>query len=132
MNMRALILMVLGLVIGVFATVFTMNALQQRRDPFPEAVMNVMAHHTGALSHSVKSQRCDAVQNREHLLRLQMTANDISAAFAGAEPGFMDAAGKLRGALRDAVTAAPADCAALAAAIKPVGAACKSCHDQYR
>jgi cytochrome c556 len=131
MQTRAALLIVLGLVIGILGTVFAMKALRQR-DPFPQAVMGVMAHHMGALSRSVKAQRCDATQSREHLLRLQSTASDIPAAFAGAEPHFMDAAGKLRGALQNAVRANPTDCAALATAIKPIGDACQSCHEQYR
>lgn len=131
MQARAALLIVLGLLIGILGTVFAMKALHQR-DPFPQAAMSVMAHHMGALSHSVRAQRCDATQSREHLLRLQSTATDIPAAFAGAEPHFMDAANKLRGAIQAAVQASPADCAGLAAAIKPIGAACESCHEQYR
>ena len=131
MQTRAALLIVLGLVIGILGTVFAMRALQQR-DPFPKAVMSVMAHHMGALGGNLKARKCDAAQSREHLLRLQSTATDIPAAFAGAEPGFMDAAGKLRGAIQTAVQASPADCKALGAAIKPIGDACQSCHEQYR
>jgi cytochrome c556 len=131
MQTRAALLIVLGLVIGILGTVFAMKALRQR-DPFPQAVMSVMAHHMGALSGSVKAQRCDATQSHEHLLRLQSTASDIPAAFAGAEPHFMDAAAKLRGAIHGAVQASPIDCAGLAAVIKPIDAACDSCHEQYR
>jgi cytochrome c556 len=133
MQKRAALLILLGLAIGILGTVFTLRALRQR-DPFPTAVMSVMAHHMGALGHAVKTQRCDATRSREHLLRLQSTASDIPAAFAGAEQPFMDAAGKLRNALQDANanTASLGDCAALAAAIKPVGDACESCHQQFR
>lgn len=131
MQTRAALLIVLGLVIGVLGTVFAMKALRQR-DPFPQAVMSVMAHHMGALSGSVKAQRCDATQSRDHLLRLQSTAGDIPSAFAGEEPHFLDAAGKLRSAIQGAVQASPVDCAGLAAAIKPIGDACQSCHEQYR
>jgi cytochrome c556 len=131
MQKRAAFLIVLGLVIGILGTSLTMRALRQR-DPLPHAVMSVMAYHLGAMGRAVKAQRCDAAQSEQHLLRLQSTASDIPAAFDGAEPPFMDAAGKLRGALQDAVQHAPADCAALAAAIKPVDQACKSCHQQFR
>lgn len=131
MQKRAALLILLGLVIGIFATVVSLNALQQR-NPFPRAVMSVMAHHAGALKQAVRTQRCDAAQSRQHLLRLQSTAADIPEAFAGAEQPFMDEAGKLRTALQNANQAQPADCAALAAAIKPVGEACQSCHEQYR
>ncbi|KRE92482.1 cytochrome C [Frateuria sp. Soil773] len=131
MQKRAALLILLGLVIGVLGTVFAMKALRQR-DPFPQAVMSVMAHHVGAIKRDLKAQRCDAAQSREHLLRLQSTAADIPAAFAGVDQPFLDEAGKLSRHLQEAVQAAPADCAALAAAIKPVGETCQSCHQQYR
>jgi cytochrome c556 len=34
--------------------------------------------------------------------------------------------------LQQALQAAPADCVALAAAIKPIDDTCKSCHQKYR
>ncbi len=131
MQKNAALLLLLGLAIGVLGTVFAMNSLRQR-DPFPRAVMGVMAHHLGALGHAVKTQQCDAAGNREHLLRLQSTAGDIPAAFPGAEKPFTDAAAKLRTALEQANHADVDSCAALAAAIKPVGEACKACHQQFR
>ncbi|TBR38971.1 MULTISPECIES: cytochrome c [Dyella] len=129
--MRAAILLVLGLVIGVIGTVFAMNALKQR-NPFPHAVMNVMAHHAGELRGAIKAQKCDAVQTREHLTRLLSTSSDIVPAFPGVDQPFVDEAHQLQTRLDAAVQAAPADCAALAAALKPVGETCQSCHQKYR
>lgn len=131
MNARSALLMLLGLVIGVLATVFGMKALGDR-NPMPHAVMTVMGHHMGALGQAVKTQQCDAAQINDHLLRLQSTASDIPAAFPSAEQDFLDHAGRLRTALQAAVQAHPTECAALAKAIKPVGDACQSCHQQYR
>lgn len=129
--MRAAILLVLGLVIGVIGTVFAMNALKQR-NPFPHAVMNVMAHHVGELRGAIKAQRCEATPNREHLERLLSTSSDITSAFSGMDQPFVDEANQLHDKLSAAVQAAPADCAALAAALKPVGDTCQSCHQKYR
>lgn len=131
MNARSALLILLGLVIGILGTVFAMKALSNR-NPMPHAVMTVMGHHMGALGQAVKARQCDAAQMNDHLLRLQSTAADIPAAFPGAEQDFLDHAGRLRTALQDAVQAHPTACAALAQAIKPVGDACKSCHQQYR
>lgn len=131
MNARAAILLVLGLAIGVLGTVFVMRALNQR-NPFPRAVMSVMNYHFGELEQSVKAKQCDAAPASEHLLRLESTAADVPSAFPGVDQPFLDAAGHLRTTLENAVQAHPADCAALAAAIKPVGEACQSCHEKYR
>lgn len=130
--MRAALLIVLGLVIGILGTTFTISALHQRT-PLPRAVMSVMAFHMGQLRQAVKANQCDATATRTHLDRLQSTAQDIPAAFKGAEAPFLQAADKLQGSLHDAAAAAtPATCAALAAAIKPVGDACESCHQRFR
>ncbi|WP_266168112.1 cytochrome c [Dyella subtropica] len=129
--MRAALLIVLGLAIGIIGTVFAMNAIKQR-NPFPHAVMVVMAHHLGDLRNAVKTQRCEATQNREQLERLLAASSDIAPAFPGVEQGFVDEARHLHNQLQAAVQAAPTDCATLTAAIKPVGEACQSCHQKYR
>lgn len=129
--MRAALLILLGLAIGAIGTVFAMNALRER-NPLPHAVMVVMGHHMGVLQHARKAQHCEAAPNLQQLQLMQATAADIDDAFPDAPAGFAEAAGHLRSALQSAVQAAPADCPALAAALKPVGEACESCHKQYR
>jgi len=129
--MRSALLIVLGLVIGILGTAFTYSALHQRT-PLPKAVMTVMAYHVSQLGHAVKAQQCDAKAIRTHLDRLQSTAQDIPAAFKGVEAPFLQAADKLQGTVKDAVTAAPTTCAALATALQPVEDACDSCHKRFR
>lgn len=129
--MRSALLIVLGLVIGVIGTVFAMNALHDR-EPFSHTVMTMMSHHAGALSAAVKAQKCDAVQSRQHLSRLLETQADLDEAFPGVDQPFKDEVTKLHAKTEAALQAAPADCAALAAAIKPIGETCQSCHQQYR
>ncbi len=129
--MRAALLIALGLVIGILGATFTISALHQRT-PLPRAVMSLMAYHLGQLQHAVKAQQCDAAATSAHLGRLQSTAMDIPGAFKGVEQPFLDSASKLQDTLTKASSAAPATCAALAAAIKPVGEACDACHKQYR
>lgn len=129
--MRAALLILLGLAIGAIGTVFAMNALKDR-NPMPHAVMTVMSHHFGQLRNAVKSQQCDAGKTQKQLATLLTISGDIGPAFAGVDKPFLDAADKLHSAIQAAVTAAPVDCPALAAAIKPVGEACESCHHQYR
>ena len=130
-TMRAALLILLGLVIGVIGTANVMSALNAR-NPMPKAVMTTMGYHMGALAHALKSKQCAAGSIQPHLARLQSTATDIVPVFDTREKGFTDEATHLQNRLQLAVQAAPADCAALAVALQPVGETCKSCHQKYR
>ena len=129
--MRAALLIVLGLAIGIIGTVFTMRALSER-NPFPEALMVTIGFHRHQLQQAVKGQHCEAGANLEQLQRMQTIATDIPAVFADAPQPFKDLTGQLHTALQKAAQSAPADCPALAAALKPVDQACQQCHQQYR
>lgn len=129
--MRAALLIVLGLFIGVIGTVFALNALRQHQ-PLSHSVMSLMDHHTGELRAALKAQRCDAAPVRQHLTRLLETQADIGAAFPGVDQPFLDEATKLHDKTQAALDAAPVDCKALAAVLKPIGETCQSCHQQYR
>lgn len=129
--MRVALLILLGLIIGVIGTVNVMNALSQR-NPMPKAVMHTMGYHMGELGHALKAKQCEVAKIQQHLLRLQSTATDIVPVFGMAENPFAAAADNLQNKLQLAVQAAPADCPALAAVIKPINQACKSCHEKYR
>lgn len=129
--MRAALLILLGLVIGVLGTVNVMGALNAR-NPMPKAVMTTMDYHFGQLRGALKAGQCDAVAIQHHLQRMQSTATDIVPVFGIAEKPFHDDAEQLQSRITQALQSAPANCAALAVAIKPIGGTCKSCHDQYR
>jgi cytochrome c556 len=129
--MRVALMILLGLVIGVIGTVNVMSTLSAR-NPMPKAVMNTMGYHMSALSDALKAKTCDAPAMRHHLERMQSTATDIVPVFGMNEKTFTDDAGKLQSRINDALQAAPADCAALAKVVKPIGETCKSCHQQYR
>jgi cytochrome c556 len=129
--MRVALMILLGLVIGVIGTVNVMNALNAR-NPMPKAVMDTMGHHMGELGHALKAGQCNAAQTQHHLERLQSTATDIAPVFGINEKSFTDKTGELQTHVLQALQAAPADCAALAKVIKPIGDTCKSCHQQYR
>ncbi len=129
--MRVALLLLLGLVIGVIGTVNVMSTLSAR-NPMPKAVMHTMSYHMGELGHALKAKQCEAASIQHHLQRLQSTATDIVPVFGVTEKDFTDDASQLQDHLQQALQAAPADCAALAAAIKPIGETCKSCHQKYR
>lgn len=129
--MRAALLILLGLVIGILGTVPVMNILNQR-NPMPRAVMTTMGYHMRQLSGALKTQHCEAAVSLDQLQHMQAIAGDIPAAFPNAPQAFVDDADHLRQALGAAVQAAPADCPALATVLKPVGHACQSCHQAFR
>ena len=129
--MRAALLIVLGLAVGIIGTAVTMNALSER-NPFPEALMVTMNFHRHQLLQATKGQHCEAAANLSQLQHLQMSAADIPAAFPDAPQPFNDLAKQLRSALQSATQSSPADCPALAVALKPVDEACNQCHQQFR
>lgn len=129
--MRVALLILLGLAIGVIGTVNVMGALNAR-NPMPKAVMHTMGYHMGELGQALKAKQCEAASIQHHLQRLQSTATDIVPVFGVTEKDFTDDASQLQERVQQALQAAPADCAALATAIKPIDDACKSCHQKYR
>lgn len=129
--MRVVLLILLGLAIGVIGTANVMSALNAR-NPMPKAVMHTMDYHMGELGHALKAKQCEAASIQHHLQRLQSTATDIVPVFGVTEKDFTDYASQLQDQLQKALQAAPADCAALAVAIKPIDDTCKSCHQKYR
>jgi hypothetical protein len=131
---RYLFLFLLGLVIGVVCAVMALRALQARRDPFPEALMNVMAHQSGALRDSAKANRCTTTDTLPRLQSLRALSNDIESGFPGLrdDARFAAAASGLRAGLDKALAAPPADCTQLAAINERIGEDCKSCHRDFR
>jgi hypothetical protein len=131
---RYLFLFLLGLVIGVICAVMALRALQARRDPFPDALMNVMAHQASALRDSAKANRCTTNDALPRLQSLRALSNDIESGFPGLrdDTRFAAAASGLRAGLDKALAAPPADCAQLAAINEQIGEDCKSCHRDFR
>jgi cytochrome c556 len=129
--MRVALLILLGLVIGIIGTANVMSTLAAR-NPMPKAVMDTMDYHMNALSQALKSKQCAAADTAHHLQRVQSTATDIVPTFGIPDQPFTDAANLLQTRVQQALQPAPADCPALAVAVKSIGDACKSCHDKYR
>jgi hypothetical protein len=129
--MRVALLILLGLVIGIIGTANVMSTLAAR-NPMPKAVMDTMDYHMNALSQALKSKQCAAADTAHYLQRVQSTATDIVPTFGIPDQPFTDAANLLQTRVQQALQSAPADCPALAVAVKSIGDACKSCHDKYR
>lgn len=129
--MRAALLIVLGLVVGIVGTVFAMRALAER-NPLPHAVMVTMGYHRHQLQQIVKGQHCDATATANQLQHMETISTDIPGAFPDAPQQFSDFAKQLHSTLQTASQSAPADCPALIATLKQVDHDCSQCHQQYR
>ncbi len=131
---RYLFLFLFGLVVGAVAAVMLLRALQARADPFPDALMNVMAHQSGALRDAAKANRCSTSDSMPRLQSLRVLTNDLEPAFPGLtdDARFGVAASGLRAVLDEALAAPPQDCAQLAAVNERIGEGCKACHRDFR
>ena len=131
---RYLFLLILGLVLGVIATVMAMRALEQRKDHFPEALMQVQQWHMGQLKGDMEQNRCNATDVLPHLQALRVSANDLEAAFPDLrdDARFKTAASAMRAAADKAVANPPLTCEGVGAAMKSLGESCKACHQDFR
>ena len=131
---RYLFLFLLGLVIGVIATVMAVRALDARKDHFPESVMHVQQWHLGQLKGNVKQNRCVPIDTLPHLQALRTMVNDIEPAFPGLrdDQRFIDHASKLRGSLDTALVSPPLGCEGVAKLASDIAADCKACHKDFR
>lgn len=131
---RYLFMALLGLVVGVIATVMLARALQARRDPFPDSLMQVMAKQAELLSASHTRNRCTAPDVLPRLQSLRTLSDDLETAFPGLRDDrrFIQHAGGLRARLDQALAGVPADCAGLQSVNNRIGEACKACHQDFR
>ena len=131
---RYLFLFLLGLVVGAVAAGMGLRALQARSDPFPDALMNVLAHQSGQLGEAAKANRCTSNDSLPRLQSLRSLSNDLEAAFPGltGDARFGQAASGLRAKLDQALTNPPADCEQLVAVNQSIGEGCKACHRDFK
>ena len=131
---KYLFLFLLGLVIGIVATVMAVRAIDARKDHFPDSVMQVQQWHLGQLKSNVERNRCGPTDTLPHLQALRTMANDIEPAFADLrdDKRFVERASKLRASLDAALASPPLSCAGVGTAAANLGEACKACHQDFR
>lgn len=131
---RYLFLFLIGLVIGIVATVMALRAINARKDHFHEAVMHVQQWHVKQLKANVEQNRCGATDTLPHLQALRTLANDIEPAFPDLrdDQRFAQHASQMRAALDGALAAPPMNCPGVNAVVGKVGEACKACHQDFR
>ncbi|KIQ96661.1 hypothetical protein [Lysobacter sp. A03] len=134
---KYIILILVGLAIGVLATVMLLRALEGRKtwqDHFPGAAMHMMAAHAAQLGGNIKANRCSPSDSVPHLQTLRVVSNDLEPAFPGLadDARFAGHAGDLRATL-DAALASPAEnCETLVATAGKIGENCDACHQDFR
>lgn len=131
---RYLILFVLGLVVGAFGAVSLMNALNARRDHFPESLMFVQQAQVGMLKQTLQANRCTASDVVPKLQTLRALAGQLEIAFPddASDARFQQHASDFRATLDGALSSPPISCAALGDALNRIGNDCKACHQDFK
>lgn len=131
---RYLFLFLLGLVIGIVATVMAIRAIEARKDHFHEGVMHVQQWHLGQLKANFEQNRCSATDTLPHLQALRTMANDLEPAFPDLrdDQRFVQHASQLRAALDAALATPPLNCPGVSASTGKINEACKACHQDFR
>jgi hypothetical protein len=131
--MKALAWILLGLLIGSFATVSVLNALRPAT-AFPRGVMALFQHHLGGARTQVTAGRCDAMLAR-HIEALDLLARDVRPAFAALvehDEVFARYADGLSAATAHARSVDLADCRLAAEQVSLIADGCKACHREYK
>ncbi|AZR31539.1 hypothetical protein [Xanthomonas vasicola] len=130
---RYALMLVLGVLIGLVATAMVANALQARRDPVPDSLMQVMAYQLRALRHDTGASCTPALQQRR-LQSLRLLADEVEPAFPGIgeDRRFGEHARALRAVLGQAQRVPLADCKAMGQMHTRISDACEACHRDVR
>ena len=132
---RYLFLFLVGLVVGVIATVMAMRAHRRAQGSFPrQRDARPAVASRPALRTAVEQNRCNATDTLPHLQALRTMADDIEPAFDDLrdDERFVKHASQLRATLDDARASPPLNCAGVGTVADKIGEACKACHQDFR
>lgn len=131
---KYLFLFLIGLVLGVIATVMAVRAIQARKDHFPDSVMHVQQWHLGQLKSKVEQNRCAATDILPNLRTLRALADDLEPAFPDLrdDKRFAEHASRMRARLDAALASPPLNCAGVGTTASDIGEVCKACHQDFR
>ncbi|MET3930621.1 cytochrome c [Lysobacter soli] len=131
---RYLFLFLLGLVVGVVATVMAMRAIDARKDHFHDSVMHVQGWHLNQLKKKVEQNRCAATDVLPNLKALRTMADDLEPAFPDLadDQRFAQHASRMRARLDAALASPPLNCAGVSTTVADIGESCKGCHQDFR
>lgn len=131
---RYLLVGVLGLLVGLVATIMVARAIQARQDPFPGSLMHVMERQVALLRDAQAQNRCSLADSVPRLQTLRSLSNDVDLAFPTLKDsqGFQQHASGLRATLNQALAAPPADCIAMGELVEKIQSDCQACHQDFR
>lgn len=131
------ITLLIGLLLGVVATVFAIRAIESGKTPkdrWADASMTLIAVHNGQIKASIDNNRCAPTDTLPHLQTLRRMADDLEYAFTdlAGDQGFIRHAANFRAVLDSAVAAPPLSCESLGQTLGAIGEQCKACHADYK
>ena len=131
---KYLFLFLIGLIMGVVATVMALRAIDARKDHFHGSVMHVQQWHLGQLKQKVEQNRCAATDVLPHFKALRVMADDLEPAFPDLadDKRFGEHASRMRAKLDAALASPPLNCAGVGTVNTEIGEACKACHQDFR
>ena len=131
--MRTLLVAVIAAVVGALAAVQITAALRER-DAYPRGVMDVMAHHAGALDQALRTRHCVVDATSNHLSMLVTMSGEIPRAFPDLmqDRQFSKFARDAHAFDRQLALNPPKDCIGLRQAMAQIGEHCDQCHRVYR
>jgi hypothetical protein len=131
---RYLFLFLLGLVVGVMATVMAMRAIEARKDHFHDSVMHVQQWHLSQLVRNVEQNRCAATDAIPHLRTLRAMGDDLEPAFPDLrdDARYVEHASRMRATVDAALASPPLNCAGLGTTVQNIRDACAACHQDFQ
>jgi len=133
-SIQALVLLLVGLIIGAVCTSIAINALS-KGSAYSKGVMAVQAAHFSAMNTLAKDNRCSAAEIQKELLPMRILAADIEPAFkslAEQDTQFVRYAADLRRVLDLQLAKQIDNCPELNTATSAIKQACENCHRDYR
>lgn len=131
--MKWIVMLLLGMLVGALGAVSVVGAMKQDT-PLRKGVMAVSSHQFRDLRGQVEAGRCDAATVERRLRVMRGVAADFEPAFlpTGRDDLFRRHQAGYVAALEAALATPPSTCASLGEAVKPIGLACRTCHDDFR
>ena len=131
---QALILLVVGLIIGAVCTSFAINTFS-KSSAYYKGVMAVEGAHMGALNKLQTENRCTTAEIQPHLITMRIVGSDIEPAFkkgSASDIQFVRYAGDLRRVLDFQLAKSINTCPDLVTGLSEIKKACDSCHRDYK
>ena len=130
--MKALVLLVVGLLAGAFCTAALVNATG-KRNAHERAVMVMLARHTDALRDTEGDAACTGPEARARLGQIAAAAREMDYAFADWDvPAFARQTRQFQSITTAAATSGVGDCPALQRTLASFEDGCRTCHREFR